>query len=352
MRLALTLAALLTALPAMAEAPRVVATIAPVHALVARVMAGVGTPDLLIQPGVSEHDYALRPSEAAELSRAQLVFEVGAGLERGLSGALASLAPRATVVRLADAPGVQILAIRGGALFEADAHDDDHGSDDHAADDHAPDAHGASNHTDAHGATDHAADGQAPDAHGKDDHAHGADDHDHEPGAPDPHLWLDPANARAWVDAIAAALAQADPEHGAAYAANAAAARGELDALQAELAASLAPLRGRPYIVFHDAFQYFEHGFDLPAAGAIAFNDAALPGAQRIAQIRARLADAKAACVFAEPQSPADLVATVIEGTGAKTGSLDPLGAHLTPGPELYPALLRDLARALHACLG
>ena len=282
----------------------VVASIAPVHSLVARVMQGVDPsgngPYLLLPPGASPHDHALRPSDAAALERAVLVFSVGPRLEPWLERPLATLAAGARVVRLADTPGQTRLAPRKGAAFETS----DHGSGPAQADDET-----------------------------------------------DPHLWLDPMNAKLWLGVIAAALAEADPENRELYLANAEAARTELDTLATQIAARLDPVRGRPFVVFHDAFHYFEHRFAFEAAGAVALGDARAPGPARITRIRARIRTFGAVCLFREPQFRAPLVATVAEGTGVRIGLLDPLGANLQPGPDLYPALLRGLADSLADCL-
>ena len=302
--LALALAILLTQPFSLAAGAEVVASIAPVHSLVARVMQGAGTPYLLLPPEVSPHDHFLRPSDAAALERATLVFWVGPRLERRLERPLATLAAGARVVRLADTTGLTRLAIREGSVFEA----------------HDPDT---------------------------------------EPGDEaevDPHLWLDPENAKLWLGAIAAALGEADPAGRALYRANAEAGRAELDALAAAIDARLAPVRGRPFVVFHDAFHYFGHRFAIEAAGAVALGDARAPGPARIARIRERIRAlgevSGAVCLFHEPQFRSALVATVAEGTGVRIALLDPLGAGLRPGPDLYPELLRGLADSLAGCLG
>jgi zinc transport system substrate-binding protein len=358
-------AVLMLSAGAAAAAPRVVADIAPVHSLVARVMQGVGEPALILPPGASPHGYALRPSEARRLQDAELVFWIGPELTPWLDGPIDALAGRAAAVSLRAVPGVTLLPVRQGAAFEAHegAHgDDDHGEEaaghghDHAAEakagtrerddgrDHAGEAKAAAHdHDHDH---DHA-DRAAAEAHDH-DHDH---DHDHAHGATDEHIWLDPENAKAWLSAIAAALSEADPANAGAYFANAKAGKAELDALTAELDTALAPARGRGFVVFHDAYQYFEARFGAPAAGSITVSDAAAPSAARVAEIRALLKEIGAGCVFAEPQFPARIVETVAEGTGARTGVLDPLGASLTPGPGLYGDVLRGMAASLVACL-
>ncbi|MFQ5565137.1 MAG: zinc ABC transporter substrate-binding protein [Paracoccaceae bacterium] len=305
--LALALVFLLALPSGLAAGPDVVASIAPVHSLVARVMQGAdqgeNAPRLLLSPGASPHDHALRPSDAAALESAALVFWVGPRLERWLERPLATLATGARVVRLADLPGLTRLPLRDGAAFEALDHAHDHGA--------------------------------------------GPDN-----GGTDPHLWLDPENAKLWLDAIAAALAGADPARQTLYLANAAAARAELEALAAAIKARLAPFRGRPFVVFHDSIHYFEHRFGIEAAGAVAPGDARAPGPARLARIRERIRAVGAVCLFREPQFRSALVATVAEGTGAHVALLDPLGASLRPGPDLYRELLRGLADSLAGCLG
>jgi zinc transport system substrate-binding protein len=306
-------AAMLFAAP-LAAAPRVVVDVAPVHSIVARVMDGVGTPELLMPPGASPHGHALRPSEAARLDGAEIVFWIGPDLTPWLEDPLDALASGAPHVELARAEGVTLLTLREGGPFETHDHADDAG-------------------------------------HDHDDHDH-ADDHGHAEATADGHLWLDPTNAAAIAAAVATELAALDPENAALYAANAAAFVAELTALEAEIDATLAPLRGRPFIVFHDAYQYFEAAFDLPAAGSISLGEADAPSAARVAEIRDRIAATGVACVFAEPQFEPRLVATVIEGSQARSGTLDPVGAGLEPGPGLYPALLTGLARGFADCLG
>ena len=347
---------------ALAEAPRVATDIAPVHSLVARVMGGLGTPDLIISQGASPHEYNLRPSEAAALQDADLVFWIGEGLTPWMEGALETLADDAEVIELLEADGVSRLAFREGALFEAhehgeghdghDEHDHEEDHDDHAhGDDH--DEHEEHAHEEDHGHEhaheehhdDH--DEHAHDDH--DDHEDGHDDHAH--GDHDPHAWLSPENAAVWLNTIAAALSAADPENAGTYYANAAAGRDELTALSDEIDAALDPVRGRNFIVFHDAYQYFEAAFSFPASGAISISDASRPSPARIAEIQDRVANEGITCVLSEPQFNSNLVAAIMDGTKANTAVLDPLGAGLELGPEFYPQLLRNLANALAECL-
>lgn len=294
---------------------QVVTSIKPVHSLVAGVMEGVGEPALILQGAGSPHTYSMRPSQARLLANADLVFWVGPGLEVFLEKPLETLAGEATQVALSDSEGLTLLEMREGGAFEAHSHGDDHGHDDHG-------------HEEEEGGHDHA--------------------HDH---GPDAHLWLDPDNAKIMVSAIAEALGAVDAENASAYAANAAALNERIAALQTELAAELEPVRDRPFIVFHDAYQYFEKQFGLAAAGSITVSPEIIPGAQRVDEIRNKVRELDAACVFAEPQFEPRLVEVVTEGTDAKSGVLDPLGADIEDGKDLYFELMRGMAASLKTCL-
>ncbi len=341
----------------------VVASIKPVHSLVAAVMEGVGEPQLLVQGAGSPHTYSLRPSEASMLEGASVVFWVGEGLEMFLERPLETLAGNATVVTLSDAHDLVKLPYREGGPFETHDHGDDHAGHDHGAEashdghDHAHDHDGhaheeaaAAGHDHAHDGHDHASEASAG-SHEGHDHAHEAEGHDHAHGAYDLHMWLDPQNAKAFVHEIEEALAAADPANAERYEANAATLMERLDALQTETAAALEPVKDQSFIVFHDAYQYYERRFGIEAAGSITVSPDVMPGAQRLQDIQARIRDSNAACVFAEPQFEPRLVEVAIEGTDARTGVLDPLGADLTDGPELYFELIGNLTGSLVECL-
>lgn len=343
-----------------AEVPRVAADIAPVHSLAARVMQGVGAPDLIVPAGATPHEYSLRPSEADALQSADAVFWLGDALTPWLEDAIESLAPNASVVTLTDVESVHLLDTREGVLFEVDAHADDA----HAPAKHADHRQERGGHVESeHARDDHPAD----ESHAADDGAHAIDaadtaganhdedgqgsEHAHAHGAFDPHAWLSPHNAKRWLDAMAAELSRLDPANAEAYASNAAAAREELEALEAAVIEHVAPVRDMRFVVFHDAYQYFEDAFGLSVAGAISLSDASAPSPARIDAIQRRIRDEDIGCVLAEPQFNDALVATVTDRTDIRTAVLDPLGAGLEPGPSLYPGLLRDLAESLNDCL-
>jgi len=302
---------LLLAGPAAAEVA-VVASIKPVHALTAAVMQGAGTPHLIVQGGASPHSMSLKPSDARALQEAGVVVWVGEGLEAFLVSPLESLAGKARVVELSEAAGLTRLPYRaGGAWADHDDHDEEH-------EEHA--------HEDEH-------------------------EHAHEEGI-DMHLWLDPANAKAMVAAIAEALIAADPDNSGIYTANARIMEHRLDQLSEEIAHDLGPVKDVPFVVFHDAFQYLDTAFGLNNVGSITVNPEQPPGAARLSEIHGKIAELQARCVFAEPQFEPRLVQVVIEGTAAKTATLDPLGAEIADGPELYFEMMRANAASLKACLG
>ncbi len=318
-------AAPLSAAPA--EVPRVVTTIKPVHSLTAAVMGELGAPRLLVDGAQSPHTYDMPPSDAYALERADVVVWVGPALETFLQRPLESLARNAHHVRLQDAPGVKLLRTRVSGTWASAHAGHAHGGADRGGDGHA-----------AHG-------GAGTPVSGRGDSAIPSD-------RIDPHIWLDPANARAMVRAIADALAEADPAHAEHYRANAAKTRERIAALAKDIDERLAPVRDMPFVVFHDAYHYFERAFGLNAVGAITLNPQRQPSARRLHAIRSQIRDLDARCVFREPQFAPDLVATVLEGTPAREGVLDPLGAELDAGPEAYPTLMRRLAQSLRDCLG
>lgn len=295
--------ALFLGAPARADDLKVVTTIGPLHSLTAAVMEGVASPTLLVRGGMSPHTFTLRPSDAQAIEEADLVLWFGESLEPGLARAIRAL-PRGEVVSLLRQAPLSLLPIRGGGLWEEED---------------------------------------------KDGHGHG---HDHAHGDNDPHVWLDPRNGAVLARYIAEVLSRSHPNHAARFTANADALEDRLKALEGDLLARLTPINELPYLVFHDAYQYFEHRFGLHPVGSITLNPARAPGAQRLSALRERLVTSGARCVFREPQFESQAVAVVVEGTPTKVGVLDPLGAELVPGPDAYPMLLRQLANNLTACLG
>ncbi|MGE6784605.1 zinc ABC transporter substrate-binding protein ZnuA [Ensifer adhaerens] len=312
---------MLIAAPASAAGPNVVVSIKPIHSLVASIMQGVGEPSLIVEGAASPHTYNMKPSNASALQAAKVVFWVGPGLEAFLDKPLDALSSGAKVVELSEAPGIEKLKFREGGAFEAHDHGD-HG-------------HGEEGHKHAEGEAGH-------------DHGH---DHDHGHGDTDLHMWLDPMNAKAMAAEIEKTLAAADPDNATAYKANLDALNKRLDALDAKLAETVAPVKDKPFVVFHDAYQYFEHRYKVRVAGSITVSPEVLPGADRVSQIHAKIKELGATCVFAEPQFEPKLINVVIEGTPAKSGTLDPEAGTLDPGPDLYFQMMEGIGTSLKTCL-
>jgi zinc transport system substrate-binding protein len=289
---------LLLASPAMAQ-PKVVTSFSLLQSLTAAVTDTV--PETIVRGGGSPHTYSMRPSDARALEQADLVIWIGEDYEGFLERPIKALGKRAHVLELADAPGVTTLKTREGGVWEGEAHS----------------------------------------------HSHAG----HKHGEIDGHMFLDPKNAAAFATAIAATLAEIDAPNAARYRANGEALAAKLAALDGELDKALRPLAGKPFIVFHDSLQYLENRYGLTPAGSITVSPERRPSAQRLQRLRDRIGRAQAICVFAEPQFDSGLVRTVVEGTKARTGTLDYVGAEVPPGPELYFTVMRGLAKSLSSCL-
>ena len=286
-----------------ADVPQVTTDIPVTHSLVTRVMAGIGTPDLIVNRGASPHDYSLRPSNAASLEAADLVFWISSELTPWLEGALKTLAADAKVIELMDAKGSTVLPFREGSTFETHSHRHKHDEDEHAT------------------------------------------------ANIDPHGWLDPDNGKTWLDVIATELSKIDPENTDIYFENVSQGKTDIDAVISEIDATLATFRGTNFIVYHDAYQYFERRFDVLAAGSISMGDVSDPSPARIAEIHQTVEELDMTCVFSEPQFNPELVATVVDGTKARARVIDPLGTRLTLGADFYLNLLRNIAQTMASCL-
>jgi zinc transport system substrate-binding protein len=289
------------ALPLRAMAAAEVAvSIAPLHSLVAAVMEGVARPELLVPAGASHHAYVLRPSDVRRLHAADLVIWIGEPLERFLVKPLATLDASTAIMAVARLPGIKLFSTRRGGDWR------------HANREAHRSAHGHS---------------------------------------VDPHLWLSTDNARVIVQAVAARLAELDSTNAERYRANAEAMLARLTELDAELSRRLAPIKDAPYVVFHDAYRYFEERYGLLPVGSITTDPDQSPGARRIVEVRDLIEETQVRCVFGEPQFQPSLVRTVLEDTDARRGVLDPIGANIPPGPELYFTLMNRLADSLTECL-
>jgi zinc transport system substrate-binding protein len=316
MRHSATALAVLLAAPAAAEVPRVLADTAPVHSLTALVMGDLGTPELIVPQGTSPHDASLSPSEAQALTEADLIVWTGDAFLPWMSETIASLAPDTPQLALLGTDGWEPLPPRASAHLEAE-HEEDHGHEEE---------HGHEEHGEEHG-------------------------HEHSASSLDPHAWLDPDVAVAWLGHISAALAEADPENAATYAANAARASESIGSMKEEMQTRLEPLSGTGYAVGHDAYQYLERAVGLPANWAV--NDASGqdPAPRDAAALREAVLAGEVTCLLLDAETDPAWADTLGEGATLRTASVDPDGVNLPPGPDLYPTLLRNLADALGTCL-
>ncbi len=316
--------------PANAEI-KVVASIKPIHSLASYLMDGIGKPDLIVDGYASPHGFAMKPSHAKILQNADLIFWVGEDLENFLEKPLASIAKKAEKIELINSHDLQVLKFREKNIF--DEHDDhDHGHKKKKKDDH-----------DDH--DDHGHKKKKKDDH--DDH----DDHGHEGhahGEYDPHIWLDPINAKAMLNEMVEHLIENDPKNEAKYKSNLADALKDIDQLIIDVMTDLS--NSVSSIVFHDAYQYFENRFNVNVLGAFTVNTDVMPGAEQLAEIREIIEHDKVACVFSEPQFNPDIIKAVAKDMNIKTGVLDPLGATLDPGKDLYFKLIRNMSNSFKGC--
>ena len=287
----------------------VVASIKPIYSLVAAVMGDIGTPELLLKAPSSAHHFTLKPSQARILQAADIVFWVGPTMEQPLTKALATLAPHAQTTPLINASGLMLLEFNN----DAPAH-------------------------------------QKPGLEQRDDHDRHEKHGDHDGHMINPHIWLDPQNARVMLRLISSRLGKADPENAEIYAANAVRMATRLAGLQAEIARQLAPYSAARFLVLHDAHSYFERRFGLRNHGAITSEPDVMPTASRIKALRSELGTHQIDCIFAEPLLGQKAVDLIAEGSKVRIGRLDPVASNLPAGVELYPDLLQSYATAMQAC--
>ena len=349
---------------------KVVASIKPIHSLASYLMDGVAKPDLIVDGYASPHGFALKPSHAKMLQNADIVFWVGEDLENFLEKPLDSIAKKAEKIELLEIKGLNKLKFRERNIF--DDHDD-HGHDDHGHkkkddhddhDDHAKkeDDHDDHDHKkkDDHDDHDHAKkeDGHKEDDHDDHDHKKKKDDHDdhddhdghegHHHGEHDPHIWLDPINAKVILNEMVEHLIENDAKNASTYKSNLEKALKDIDKLTIEVMTDLN--QSTSSIVFHDAYQYFEKRFNVNVLGAFTVNTDVLPGAEQLEEIREVIEHDKVACIFSEPQFNPDIINAVAKDMDIKTGVLDPLGATLTPGKTLYFDLIKNMSKSFKGC--
>ena len=340
----LSILSLLTSFSSANAETKVVASIKPIHSLASYLMDGIGKPDLIVDGYASPHGFALKPSHAKMLQEADIVFWVGEDLENFLEKPLGSIAKKAEKIELLEIKGLTKLKFRERNIFEEH---DDHGHDDHAKkeddhDDHDKEGHKEDDH-DKKGHDEHGHD----DDHKKEGHdEHGHEGHAH--GEYDPHIWLDPMNAKVILSEMAEHLIENDPKNEAKYKANLKKAHKDLDKLTKKVKSELN--KDFKSIVFHDAYQYFEERFGINILGAFTVNTDVMPGAEQLAEIREVIEHDKVSCIFSEPQFNPDIIKAVAKDTNVATGVIDPLGATLDPGKDLYFDLISNMSKSFKGC--
>ena len=278
---------------------KVLTSIKPLQLIAAAVQDGVAIPEVLLPPGASPHNYALRPSDVRKVQSVDLVYWIGPDMEGFLPRVLNGRTLPSVAVQ--DLPGLKL------RRFAEDSHS------------HAEEA---------------------------DEH-----DHDHRPGSLDAHLWLSPINARVIATKMAADLSAADPANAARYQSNLKAFDERLDALDLRLKARLAGIAGKPYFVFHEAFDYFEEAYGLKHAGVFSVAAEVQPGAQHVSAMRTRLQEVGKTCVFSEPPLRPRLAETLVAGLPVKLAELDALGGYTPATAQGYEQVLEKLGNDLAGCL-
>ena len=294
---------------------KVVTSIKPIHSITSYIMDGVGSPDLLVDGYNSPHNFQLKPSHAKMLQNADLVIFVGEGIEEFLEKPLESIAKDAKKFALLEQSGFKKLKFREKNIFEEHDDHDDHDKKAKKKDDH--------------------------DDHGHDDHGHGH-------GEYDPHIWLDPINAKAMIKKITKLLSKMDKENSSTYKSNSKKAIKEIDMMVKEIKSEMN--KDLKFVVFHDAYQYFENRFDISVLGALTVNTDVLPGAEQLSEIREVIEHENVNCIFSEPQFNPDIINAIAMDTNVKTGILDPLGAKLEPGKDLYFDLIKNISKSFKGC--
>ena len=310
---------------------KVVASIKPIHSLASYLMDGVGKPDLIVDGYASPHGFAMKPSHAKMLQNADLIFWVGEDLESFLEKPLKSIAKKAEKIELMEIKRLTKLEFRERNIFEEHG---DHGHDEHKEHGHKEEKH------DDHKHDEHKEHGHKGDKH---------DDHQgHAHGEHDPHIWLDPMNAKVILSEMAEHLIENDQENASKYKTNLKKANKDIDKLVKKVKSELN--KDFKSIVFHDAYQYFEKRFDVNVLGAFTVNTDVMPGAEQLSEIREIIEHDKVSCVFSEPQFNPDIINAVAKDMNIKTGVLDPLGATLTPGKTLYFDLISNMSKSFKGC--
>ena len=323
------------------ETKGVITTIQPINSLVSAVIGNTGKTISLIPAEISPHEFKLKPSDAKKMQEGNIIFYISKHLESDVVKVFDNLPKNIKIVDLLEETGIEHLSIRDNEAWERHDH---HGHDDH--DDH--DKHGKKH--DDH--DDHDKHGKKHDDHDHDKHAKKHDDHDDHQTKDDVHIWLSPDNAIKIVNKVNKVLSLYYPQNAKIYDENTKIMIDKINKLKAELTKDLAPIKDKPYVVFHDAYQYFEKAFGLNAVGSVALEGDIASSPKQVSYIKEKIVKLKASCVFQEPQFDSKLVKIVVEGTNAQIGTLDPLGVGIKDEKDFYLQLLRNMAKSLKECLG
>jgi len=332
------------------ETKGVITTIQPINALVNAVIGNTGGSTSLIPSDVSPHEFKLKPSDVKNLQDGNIIFYISNHLESSITKVFKNLPKNIKIINLMEETGINHLAIRDNEAWERHDHHDDHDKDAKKDDDHNDhDKHAKKddNHDDH---DKHAKKDDNHDDHDK--HAKKDDNHDDHEKEDDVHIWLDPDNGIKIIQKVNKELSLLFPENSQIYNKNATNIINKITELKSELKEELLSIKDKPYIVFHDAYQYFEKVFGLNAVGSIALEDDVASSPKQISFIRNKIIKSSVSCVFQEPQFDSKLVKTVVEGTDAKVGTLDPLGVDISNNKDFYLQLLRNMSKSLKKCLG
>ena len=359
------------------ETKGVITTIQPINSLVSAVIGNTGKTISLIPAEISPHEFKLKPSDLKKMQDGNIIFYISSHLESNVVRVFDNLPKNIKIINLMEETGIKHLSIRDNEAWERHDHhghddhddhekhgkkDDDHHDhdkhskkhDDHDHDKHKKkhDDHDHDKHEKKHDDHDHDKHEKKHDDHDHDKHAKKHDDHDDHEMKDDVHIWLSPDNAVKIINKVNKELSLYYPKNSKIYDANSKVMIEKIKKLKTEIAKDLAPIKDKPYVVFHDAYQYFEKAFGLNAVGSVALEGDIASSPKQVSYIKEKIVKLKASCVFQEPQFDSKLVKIVVEGTDAQIGTLDPLGVDIKGEKDFYLQLLRNMAKSLKDCLG
>ena len=333
------------------ETKGVITTIQPINSLVSAVIGNTGKTISLIPAEISPHEFKLKPSDVKKMQDGNIIFYISSHLESNVVKVFDNLPKNIKIINLMEETGIKHLTIRDNEAWERHDHHHGHGEhDDHDKHDKKHDDH--DKHSKKHDDHDHDKHDKKHDDHDHDKHAKKHDDHDDHEMKDDVHIWLSPENAVKIINKVNKELSLYYPQNAKIYDENSKIMIDKIKKLKTELDKELAPIKDKPYVVFHDAYQYFEKAFGLNAVGSVALEGDIASSPKQVSYIKEKIVKLKASCVFQEPQFDSKLVKIVVEGTNAQIGTLDPLGVGIKDEKDFYLQLLRNMAKSLKDCLG